>query len=378
MKQFLLSAHIVISVLLLSACGGGNKTSSLSDGGDTLRLKYAENLCLTTYPDYTVATLQDPWHKPNILHTYILVDKEKPTPTHLPEGTVVKVPLERSMVYSSVHCNLFKQLESLDAVAGVCGLQYIKVPEIQEGCRNGSVTDCGNSMNPDIEKIIDIHPDAILLSPFENSGGYGRIEKLNVPIIECADYMETSPLGRAEWMYFYGLLTGRKAQADSLFRKVEQSYLDIKRKAAATQTRPTVLSDLKYGSVWYIAGGKSTTGQLYADAGARYVFASLPNSGSVPLSFEAVFDQGQDADYWLIKYNQATDKTYRELASDYAPYANFTAYRNKRIYGCNTNRIAYYEELPFRPDLLLKDIVKIFHPEVFPADTLKYFTNLAD
>ena len=163
--------------------------------------------------------------------TYILVDKEKPTPTHLPEGTVVKVPLERSMVYSSVHCNLFKQLESLDAVAGVCGLQYIKVPEIQEGCRNGSVTDCGNSMNPDIEKIIDIHPDAILLSPFENSGGYGRIEKLNVPIIECADYMETSPLGRAEWMYFYGLLTGRKAQADSLFRKVEQSYLDIKRKA---------------------------------------------------------------------------------------------------------------------------------------------------
>ena len=169
MKQFLLSAHIVISVLLLSACGGGSKTSSLSDGGDTLRLKYAENLCLTTYPDYTVATLQDPWHKPNILHTYILVDKEKPTPTHLPEGTVVKVPLERSMVYSSVHCNLFKQLESLDAVAGVCGLQYIKVPEIQEGCRNGSVTDCGNSMNPDIEKIIDIHPDAILLSPFENS-----------------------------------------------------------------------------------------------------------------------------------------------------------------------------------------------------------------
>ena len=106
--------------------------------------------------------------------------------------------------------------------------------------------------------------------------------------------------------------------------------------------------------------------------------SSRTRSGSGPLSFEAVFDQGQDADYWLIKYNQATDKTYRELASDYAPYANFAAYRNKRIYGCNTNRIAYYEELPFRPDLLLKDIVKIFHPEVFPADTLKYFTNLAD
>ncbi|MCD7815392.1 MAG: ABC transporter substrate-binding protein, partial [Bacteroides sp.] len=116
MKQFLLSAHIVISVLLLSACGGGSKTSSLSAGGDTLTLKYAENLCLVQYPDYTIATLQDPWNKPNLLHTYILVDKHKPTPEHLPEGTVVKVPLERSMVYSSVHCNRFKQLGSQDAV----------------------------------------------------------------------------------------------------------------------------------------------------------------------------------------------------------------------------------------------------------------------
>lgn len=377
MKQLLLSAYIVISVLLLSACGGGSKTSSLSEG-DTLQLKYAENLCLVRYADYTVATLKDPWNKPNLLHTYILVNKHKPIPEHLPEGTVVKVPLEQSMVYSSVHCNLFKQLGSLGAIAGVCGLQYIKMPEIQEGCRNGSITDCGNSMNPDIEKIIDIHPDAILLSPFENSGGYGRIGKLNVPIVECADYMETSPLGRAEWMHFYGLLTGHEAQADSLFRQVERAYLSIREKALQTTGRPTVLSDLKYGSAWYIAGGKSTTGQLYADAGARYVFANLPNSGSVPLSFEAVFDQGQNADFWFIKYNQAVDKTYHELAKDYAPYANFAAFRNKRIYGCNTNRIPYYEDLPFRPDLLLKDMVKILHPEVFPADSLKYFTNLAD
>ena len=107
---------------------------------------------------------------------------------------------------------------------------------------------------------------------------------------------------------------------------------------------------------------------------------SLPHCPTaVPyLCLSKPYSSREDADYWLIKYNQAIDKTYRELASDYAPYANFAAYRNKRIYGRNTNRIAYYEELPFRPDLLLEDIVKIFHPEVFPADTLKYFTNLAD
>ena len=152
-------------------------------------------------------------------------------------------------------------------------------------------------MNPDIEKIIDLRPDAIMLSPFENSGGYGRVGKLGVPVIECADYMETSPLGRAEWLRFYGLLVGQEQRGDSLFVQIEKEYLAVKDLAAQATSRPTVLSDLKYGSAWYIAGGQSTTGRLYADAGADYVFAELPNSGSVPMAFETVFDKGEHADF---------------------------------------------------------------------------------
>lgn len=145
------------------------------------------------------------------------------------------------------------------------------MPEVQDGCRNGEIVDCGNGMNPDIEKIIDLRPDAIMLSPFENSGGYGRVGKLGVPVIECADYMETSPLGRAEWLRFYGLLVGQEQRGDSLFAQIEKEYLALKDLAAQATSRPTVLSDLKYGSAWYIAGGQSTTGRLYADAGADYV-----------------------------------------------------------------------------------------------------------
>lgn len=379
MKKILLSAYIVTWVLLLSACGGGSKTSSLQAEGDTVRMKYSSLLQIVKHADYTVVTIRNPWDTLKVLHTYLLADREKPLPEHLPEGTVVRTPLQKSVIYSSVHCSLWSELDELKGIGGVCGLEYIKLPQIQEGCRNGSIVNVGNSMNPDIERIIDLRPDAILLSPFENSGGYGRVGKLNIPIIECADYMETSALGRAEWMRLYGLLLGKEAQADSLFAGIEKEYLTLTQQVKLQNLkRPTVISEMKNSSAWYIPGGNSTMGRLYQDAGADYVFAFLSNSGSVPLAFETVFDRGGNADIWLIKYNQPQDKTYSELERDYAPYARFKAFQDRKVYGCNTNHVPFYEESPFHPELLLKDLIKIFHPELLPDYDLKYFSNLAE
>lgn len=379
MKKILLSAYIVTWVLLLSACGGGSKTSSLQAEGDTVRMKYSSLLQIVKHADYTVVTIRNPWDTLKVLHTYLLADREKPLPEHLPEGTAVRTPLQKSVIYSSVHCSLWSELDELKGIGGVCGLEYIKLPQIQEGCRNGSIVNVGNSMNPDIERIIDLRPDAILLSPFENSGGYGRVGKLNIPIIECADYMETSALGRAEWMRLYGLLLGKEAQADSLFAGIEKEYLTLTQQVKSQNLkRPTVISEMKNSSAWYIPGGNSTMGRLYQDAGADYVFASLSNSGSVPLAFETVFDRGGNADIWLIKYNQPQDKTYSELERDYAPYARFKAFQDRKVYGCNTNHVPFYEESPFHPELLLKDLIKIFHPELLPDYDLKYFSNLAE
>ena len=379
MKKILLSAYIVTWVLLLSACGGGSKTSSLQAEGDTIRMKYSSLLQIVKHADYTVVTIRNPWDTLKVLHTYLLADREKPLPEHLPEGTVVRTPLQKSVIYSSVHCSLWSELDELKGIGGVCGLEYIKLPQIQEGCRNGSIVNVGTSMNPDIERIIDLRPDAILLSPFENSGGYGRVGKLNIPIIECADYMETSALGRAEWMRLYGLLLGKEAQADSLFAGIEKEYLTLTQQVKSQNLkRPTVISEMKNSSAWYIPGGNSTMGRLYQDAGADYVFAYLSNSGSVPLAFETVFDRGGNADIWLIKYNQPQDKTYSELERDYAPYARFKAFQDRKVYGCNTNHVPFYEESPFHPELLLKDLIKIFHPELLPDYDFKYFSNLAE
>jgi iron complex transport system substrate-binding protein len=378
MKKILLSAHIVTIVLLLAACGGGSKTSGVSLQGDTIPLKYAENLTLVKGEGYTEARLRNPWDTTALLHTYILVEKDKPLPNRLPEGTLVRTPLSNALVYTAVHCNLIQELGAVESIGGICELQYIKVPEIIEGCRNGTIVNAGEGTNPDMEKIIDLHPDALLLSPYENSGGHGQVEKLKIPIIECADYMETSALGSAEWIRFYGLLFHQSAKADSIFAIVEKNYNELKALAISQSTQPKVMCELKSGSAWYVPGGNSTTGKLYNDAGGDYLFDHYPNSGAVPLSFETVFDKAQDADVWLMKYNQPTDKTLSDIRKDYSPYARFKAFKDGQVYGCNTNYAAYYEDFPFHPDKVLMDLIKIFHPSLLPEYELKYFSKLAE
>ena len=378
MKKFLLSVQIVTLVLLLSACGGRSKTSSAFVNEETIPLKYAENLTLIKGNGYTEARLRNPWDTTRILRTYILVDKDKEMPNHLPEGTIVRTPLSNALVYTGVHCALIKELGAVKSIGGICELQYIKVPEIQEGCQNGTIVNAGEGTNPDIEKIIDMHPDALLLSPYENSGGHGQVEKLKVPIIECADYMETSALGSAEWIRFYGLLFHQSAKADSIFTIVEKNYNELKELAASQSVKPKVMCELKSGSAWYVPGGRSTTGKLYKDAGGDYVFDHYPNSGAVPLSFETVFDKAQEADIWVMKYNQPTDKTLSGIREDYSPYTRFKAYQQKKVYGCNTAYRTYYEDFPFHPDLVLKDLIRIFHPSLLPDYELKYFSNLAE
>lgn len=376
MIRTLLSANIVIMVLLFSACSGGSKTFLTHHEGDTIPMCYAEGLTLVAYPDYTVATLRNPWDTLQTLHTYILLPAGREEPPHLPAGTVVHTPLQRSVVYSSVHCSLLEQLGRSEAVVGVCDLQYINLPHIQKGCRRGEIVDCGSTLAPDVERIVDLSPDAVLVSPFENSGGYGRIEKVGIPLIECADYMETSLLGRAEWMRFYGMLYGAEAVADSLFHVVEENYLALKERAATLPVTHSLLPDLKTGSTWYMPGGCSTMGHLFRDAGGRYAFADDTHSGSVPLAVETVLDRAGDADVWVIRYHRDRDMTYDDLAGEFAGYRGLKAFRQRNVYGCNTAHVPYYEEAPFRPDYLLSDYLLMLHPELKEAGELRYFKKL--
>lgn len=357
-----------------SAQGVAGDSSALA--GDTLSMRYSRLLSVVKYEHFTRVDVKNPWDTLHSLHTYLLVERSQAVPHDLPQGTVVRIPLNKSVVYSSVHCGLIEELGAQHCIAGVCDLRYIALPFIQQACKAGRMADLGSSMNPDIEHLIQLNPDAILLSPFENSGGYGRLDKLDIPLIECADYMESSPLARAEWMRFYGLLYGEYQRADSLFAAVEHRYLSYVDSAAVYTSRPTVFSEMKQGGMWYVPGGESTVGRLFAHAGAQYVFESIPESGSVALSFETVLSKAGNADFWLIKHG-GKDKTYADIQADYSPYARFKAFTTRHIYACNVDESGYYEETPFHPDVLLLDLIKIFHPQAFCAVKSRYFRNLA-
>ena len=374
--------------LFTSSCGGRQTTAS-QEAGDTVVFKYATQLSIVRHKDYTEVVVKNPWKEGKILHSYLLVpDSIDPqdishssllTP-HSSLSTIVRIPLRRSVMFTTVHCAMLMSFGCEQSIAGVADLKYIKIPWIHEQVKAGRITDVGEGMSPVVEKIIDQRPDALFLSPFENSGGYGRLEEIGIPIIECAEYMEPSPLARAEWLRFYGMLFGCEARADSLFAVVDSSYNALKslkcRVDSVEFALPKVLLDKVTGSVWYVPGGRSTIGQMIQDAGGNYPWADDDHSGSVSLPFEAVLEKAGEADVWLFRYSSDHDITPDELLSEHHGYEQFKAFRSGEIYGCDVERSLFYEESPFRPDWLLGDYIHILHPDIPNLPPLRYYKKV--
>lgn len=382
---------IALVPLFLCACKGDGTKATLS-GGDTVRLEYAKRLTIVKYDGYTVATLHDPWNEGKTLHTYILVadvqaeskqtsyDKAEKLAAALSangqKAEIVHTPLRRAIITSSAHCALLDKLGKRDAVCGVCDIQYVNLPWVTQRLKEGRITDCGNGTTPTLEKIIEADADAILISPFQNSG-YGRLDEWGKPIIELADYMETSALGRAEWMKLYGMLFGAEHEADSIFNAVKHRYNELKAIAQKSDTRLSIIIDKVTGPVWYVPGGQSTLGQVIADANAAYPFSDDANSGSLPLTFETVLAKAKDADVWMLRHDSRQPATYSALLAENPGYAQFKAFRERRVYGCpTTGGSTFYEDTPFSPDLLLRDFILITHPDLAKLGAPKYFKPL--
>lgn len=280
----------LLALLVLTACQGGKTTAGEAEEGDTLKMKYAKLLTIVKHGEKGTASLNNdaedaeyqyaevnvanPWKAGTMLHRYILIPKgeegdktvamlakRRSTGARCTTDTM-RTPVESNLVFTAPHCQLLTELGCQNAITGVCDKDYINIPDIKSRAQADAkvahpIMDCGSSMQPDIERIIALHPEALLISPFENSGGYGKLDKLRIPVIETADYMETSPLGRAEWIKLYGLLLG-SSKADSLFSAIEKEYLQLKAEAAKLPLGLSILTERKTGNVWYVPGGKST------------------------------------------------------------------------------------------------------------------------
>lgn len=380
-------AILMISSLGLLSCQGGKTAAGMEEGGDTLQMKYAQLLTIVSHDEqgYTEVKVHNPWKEGTELHRYILVPKGKEGDATMAklagqahgEGKAaatlgvktdtVRTPLESNLVFTAPHCQLITELGCQNAITGVCDKDYINIPDIKSRAQADAkvahpIMDCGSSMQPDIERIIALHPEALLISPFENSGGYGKLDKLRIPIIETADYMETSPLGRAEWIKLYGLLLG-SSKADSLFSAIEKEYLQLKAEAAKLPQGLSILTERKTGNVWYVPGGKSTMGILLRDAHAKYIFADDQHSGSLSMSPEQIIAKGNQIDVWAFKYFGGNALTKQDLLAEYQGYQALKAFQTGTVYETDTSCEPYFELTSFHPEILLREFIILSHPE---------------
>lgn len=370
---------LFILFLLLSCSGNKNQNNStqIPIEDNSYHVMYAKGFSVVFYENYKEVTVRDPWDPAKLLQRYILVDKNTDLPKDLPQGTLIRTPLTSVVVSSTIHSSTMNKIGVINTIKGVCEPEYIDIPYIQTGIKNGSIAGLGQASNPDIEKIIDLEPQAIWATPIEGQT-YGSLSKAGIPIIETPDYMEPTPLGRAEWVRFYSLFFGNENYTDSLFNITVNNYNSIKEKVAGTTERPTVFLDKMYRGVWYTSGGNSFISKMLSDAGATYIWHDDGRSTSTPLPYEEVLEKAGDADYWLIKYNQASDMTYNMLEEDYKPYSYFKAFKERNIYECNTGKRTYYEDLPIYPDYILQDFAYIFHPGLFPDYTPRYYSKMKE
>lgn len=369
---FLVVAALLAGVAAFVSCGG-SRTSSASDAGTEVKMKYADYLAISEHPGFTEVTVKNPWDSLHILQRYILVPSDSVLPTDLPNGTVVRTPVTNSLVYSAVHTGLLEELGAADAIGGVCDAQYINDTTLKRRLADGTLTDCGIGQNPDVEKIIKMRPQIIMLSPYDSKDKHARVGELGIPVIECADYMETSALGRAEWMKFFGMLFGQSDKAEKIFQDIETEYLDLREKAATAEFKPKVLFDQRYGQAWYVPGRGSTLGRIIKDAGGINPFDSYCDGGAAPLAPEKVLAEAHDADVWFVRYNQAGEKTLAELAEDFPMNSRFKAFKEGKVYGCNTSTTHLFEETPFHPERLLRDMVLVMHPGLLGTDSLTVY-----
>lgn len=260
-------------------------------------------------------------------------------------------------VESAVHASLLRELGAADKMAGVFNVHYIVDSTLLHAVSNGILSDYGTTATPNRERLLADSVDALLIPPVEGTDE-GPFSALPIPIVACRDYLEPTPLARAEWARYYGRIAGRGTRADSLFAAVEQDYLSLAAALKDSLKHPIrAITDLPVNGVWYVPGANSYLAVLYADAGYTLPCSEpFAQSGSVACDVEYVIAHGMDADVWLIKYASPHPLSYKSLAKFYPFATRMHAFRNRQIYVCNTLYVPYYEEVPFHPERLLRDL----------------------
>lgn len=372
-------------MMLLAACGTTANRKATDNGMESadslsateLQPKYAEGFSVKQWGEgVRLVDISDPQHEDdNRTYHFALVSRGTKA-EGLPEGyTPVEVPISRCIVMTTLQLSGFIALQALDYVSGMTSTKSLKNEEVKSRVKDGRIVKIGIEGNFDSELIMAARPDIIFISPFKR-GGYEALTESNITLVPHLGYKEMTALGQAEWIKFIGMFLGMEQQAADYFSTIEAQYMKTKKLCDSVMTRPTVMSGEMHGGQWYAVGGRNSLAQLFRDAGADYILNDNDDTGGVNLDFEEHYARAAHADFWRILNAYDGDFTYDALRESDSRYADFDAFKNKKVLYCNMKQTAYYEQAPMHPDQLLQDMVFAFHPELMPSDYHPVFYKL--
>lgn len=346
-------------------------------------IEYAKGFTIETSEDgITIIKITSPWPEAERAFTYALLSKEKMAFTTLNTDAydaIITVPVESMVVTSTTHIPALEALEVLDKLVGFPDTKYISSKKTRQLISEGAIVELGGSETMNTELVLELNPEVVVgYGVSGENKAYETLKRSHIPVVYNGEWMEESPLGKAEWIKFFALFFKKEALAETLFTKIEEDYHSAKSLAATSVTQPSVLSGALYKDVWYLPGGKSWASQFIKDANARYLWDGTPETGSLSLSLENVLVKAKAAEFWI---SPSQFKSYPEMLEANEHYAQFNAFQNHKVYTFasttgDTGGLLFYELGPNRPDLILKDLIHIFHPEVLPDHQLFFFKPL--
>ncbi|MDC8003688.1 ABC transporter substrate-binding protein [Aureisphaera galaxeae] len=375
---------LFISLALLAV--GCKKTNESAEQETTqpqykTEIKYAQGFTIENRDGFKHITLTNPWPGANASFRYVLKDANTALEGEIEVDAVLDVPIDNLVVTSTTHIPSLEMLGEAESLIGFPNLDYISSEKTRGLIAEGKIKELGKNEDLNTEMLIDMNPDVVVTFAVEGSNKtVANIKKMGIPVLYNSDWTETHPLGKAEWIKFFGALYNKEKEADSIFNEIEQNYNQAKALASQTTTRPTVLSGAMFKDIWHLPQGDSWAARFIEDAGGEYLWKDSEGTGSISLNLESVLEKGQHAEFWI---GPGSFSSFSQLQEAHTVYTEFDAFKNQQVYSFTTKKgetggVLYYELAPNRPDIVLKDIIKILHPEVIPDHELYFFSLLEE
>lgn len=370
---------IVTLVITFTGCNQNRKAESSERAGrimaDSIKIKHAKGFKVRSYADYKLIDVTDPSGESDMHYKYAFLSKGGNREGIPSDYQIIETPVNRVICMTTLQLSNFIKLGALDKVVGITSTRFLFNEQMNRQLEEGKTNKIGIEGEFDSEIVIALNPDIILVSPFKK-GGYDAIRNLDIPLISFLGYKESSPLGQAEWIKFTAMLLGIEEQANRQFEEIENKYNSLTALTVPISKRPTILSGELHSGNWYVVGGNSYLAQLFRDAGATYFMKNDNESGGFYVDFETVYSQGANTDYWRMVNSHNGVFSYDALRQSDIRYADFKAFKNKKLVYCNLREKPFYENTPVEPEVVLADLIKIFHPELLPDYTPVYYDLL--